>query len=85
MNHPILQGQLAPDPGRDPRAVHRDHVLRALDRALVGLLLERRDLVRRGMNPTVDADDLSARFSALGGSDLGRIEALLLEFTGGAA
>lgn len=85
MIQPILQTQPAAEPNRDPRAAHRDHALRAVDRALVGLLLERRDLVRSGADTAVDLGDLSARFSALDGGDLERIEALLLELTGGAA
>ena len=85
MIQPILQTQSAAEPKRDPRAAHRDHALRAVDRALVGLLLERRDLVRSGADAAVDSGDLSARFSALDGGDLERIEVLLLELSGGAA
>lgn len=85
MIRPIFQSQQGTPLVRDPRAPHREHALRAVDRALVGLLLERRELIRQGASSSVDAGDLSARFSALDGSDLERIEALLLELTGGAA
>lgn len=73
------------DAGRDLRAVHLEHALRSVDRALVGLLLERRDLLRRGSPAPVDLDDLAARFSNLNGDDLERIERLVTELSGGAA
>lgn len=81
----MIQHLTAADAGRDLRAVHLEHALRSVDRALVGLLLERRDLLRRGSPAPVDLDDLAARFSNLNGDDLERIECFLVELSGGAA